>query len=433
MYKAMISKIDQVRPIEGADRIHVATVLGEQVIVSKEWNVGHVGVFFPPDTQLSEEYCKENNLFRDSSKNSDTNRKGFFDDNRRVRAQPFLGQRSEGFFAELDSLAFTGTDIRKLKIGESFDVINGHNIATKYISEKTRKAMRNASGKKKERVIETPMFKQHVDTAQFKYEAGNIPPGSLITLQAKVHGTSARYSYSLVRENVTGWRKVVNNIFGEVFKPVESWQYLVGTRRVTLFEKDTDKEGFHGSEQYRFDVLEMLKPYLEKGMTIYGEIAGYANGKPIMAVHKTNSLKNKEFTKKYGKEVTYNYGCKEHEFRFHVYRITYTSVDGKEVDFTDMQIQSWCEARNILAPYNVCEPFIYDGSKEDLVAIVENMTERPYCLTEDYIDPSHVSEGIIVRVDSGNERPKFYKSKSYAFRVMEGIAKENEVDIEDAS
>jgi hypothetical protein len=90
-YSAFIAKIDRVEPIEKADKIHVAYVLVEPVIVSKEWGVGKVGVFFAPDTQLSVEFCANNNLYRDAEKNSDKTKKGFFENNRRVRAQPFLG------------------------------------------------------------------------------------------------------------------------------------------------------------------------------------------------------------------------------------------------------------------------------------------------------------------------------------------------------
>src|SRR5690606_3139274 len=106
MHKAIVAKIDSVVPIEGADKIHVAYVLGEPVVVSKEWNVGHIGILFPVDLQLSEEYCHENNLFRDNTKNKDTTKKGFFENTRRVRAQPFLGVKSCGYFASCESVGY---------------------------------------------------------------------------------------------------------------------------------------------------------------------------------------------------------------------------------------------------------------------------------------------------------------------------------------
>ena len=62
-YKAIVGKIDTIYPIQGADNIQVAKVLGETVIVSKSLQVGYVGILFVAGTQLSEEYCKNNNLY----------------------------------------------------------------------------------------------------------------------------------------------------------------------------------------------------------------------------------------------------------------------------------------------------------------------------------------------------------------------------------
>ncbi len=430
MAKCFVAKIDKVEEIPKADKIHVASVLGERVIVSKEWEEGFVGLFFPPDTQLSDEFCHYNNLYRDSKLNVDKSKTGFFDSNRRVRCQPFLKVKSEGFFCELNAVDYlsAGGDTQ-LNIGDQFDELNSEKICEKYYSPKTRNAINNAQ-KKKTKSVETPLFHKHVDTDQFKYHSDKIPVGALLSFHAKVHGTSHRSSYSkVVREPNTTLDKI-KDFFGMFQR--ESWEYLTGTRNVVLYEDQYDKEGHHGPEQFRFDVTESLKPYLEKGMTIYGEIAGYANGSPIMGRHSPAALKDKAYDKKYGKEIVYKYGCVEDTFRFHVYRITYTNEAGKELDFTDKQVMDWCATRDVLGPLEVHPPFIYDGNKEKLEELVESLTERPEVLTEDYIDQSHVSEGIIIRADSGTQVPKFYKSKSYAFKVMEGIAKEN-FDYEDAS
>ena len=431
-YKGIIAKIDRTVDIVGADRIHTAYVLGEQVVVSKEWKEGKIGLFFPADTQLSEEFCSFNNLFRHSEKNKDPEKKGFFDDNRRVRCQPFLKVRSEGFFCEVDALLYCGNNSHlDLQLNDQVDELNGYKICEKYISPQTRKAMNNIQ-KKKTKTVETPMFHKHVDTEQFKYYVDKIESGDLLHFHAKVHGTSARYSYSKVITEPKTLKDKLLNLLG--LYDNTSWKYLTGTRNVVLHEDQYEKEGFHGSEQFRFDVLEMLKPYLERGMTIYGEIAGFANGKPIMSNHSLKGLKDKAYTKKYGQDITYSYGCKEHEFRFHVYRITYTNEDNVELDFTDAQILSWCKDRNLLEPLEIHPPMIYNGDKESLVNLVEELTERPDVLTEDYIDPSHLSEGIILRIDKGTQKPVFYKSKSYAFKVAEGILKESgDVDLEESN
>lgn len=437
-YCGIIAKVDKVEPIEGADRIQVAYVLGEPVVVSKEVEVGHVGVFFPPDTELSKDYLSNNNLYRHTDLNVNKDKAGFFDDNGRVRAQPFRKVKSCGYFTELESLVFTGADVYNLNLGDQFEELNGVQIAKKYVNPNTLRAMGNAQ-KKARKAVETPYFHQHVDTDQFKYNIDRIPVGSVISIQAKGHGTSARYSNTLVvkEPDYSGWkgklRAVADFINGNYNVPVKVSEYVAGTRRVVLKSQDKDKEGFHGSEAFRFEILEELKPHLEAGTTIYGEIVGYANDKPIMGTHNVETLKDKAYTKKYGKEMVYKYGCPQGNYKFYAYRVTFTTPAGVEVDLTEPQLVEWCNQRGIEPPMDLVEPFVYDGNKEALMELVEDLTERPDVLTEDYRDPSHVNEGVVIRVDNGRLTPKFYKNKSKAFRIMEGIYKEDNVDMEDAS
>lgn len=426
-YVAIIARIDTTLPIDKADKIQIAKVLGESVVVSKDAKVGDVGVFFCAGTQLSNEYCHENNLFRDATKNYDTTQSGFFEATRRVRAQPFLKVKSEGYFAALESLSFAG-DVSKLKLGDKFEEFDGVKICNKYINEKALKAL-SIKGTRAVKKVAVPFFKEHVETSQFRHNTHQIEVGDLLSFQSKRHGTSGRYGYLSVEKNLPSWKKLINKIL-PVFKTAE-YEYVVGTRRVIL--ESATKEGYHGTEGFRFEVLEQLKPYLTKGMTIYTEIVGYANTKPIMPAHSTKDLKNKEFSKKYGESVLYKYGCVEGTHAFHIYRITLTTEDGNVIDLTQPQLVKWCKDRGLDPAHDVAKSYLYDGNVEALISLVEGLTEREELLTEDYHDQSHPSEGVIVRVDRGTQTPLFLKSKSYVFKVMEGILSEKEVDIEDIS
>lgn len=436
-HKIIVARIARVDPIPNADKIQVGYVLGEPVVVSKEHAVGDIGLFFPVDLQLSEDYVRENNLSRRVENNKDKDKTGFFDENRRVRAQPFLKVKSCGLFMPLDSIAFTGGTITSADEGLAFDELNGHKLVQKYISEasKVKGAANQAKTGKKNFA---PFFAKHVDSEQFKHYAERIQKGSLLHFHAKVHGTSARMGYLPVQKPDTrpAWLQKASDIYAKFFgkepaAPEYSYDYVLGTRNVVLKLDEAEKEGFHGKEQFRFDVFEMVKPYLEKGMTVYGEIAGYVNDGSIMPKHSIKDLKSKDFTKKYGESITYSYGCKEHEYRFHIYRITMTTEAGTHIDWTQAQIDSWCADRGLLGPVEVAPATIYNGDVEALRVLVEELTERPALLTEDYIDPTHVSEGIIIRVDTGKLVPDFYKSKSFAFKVMEGL--EMAENIEDCS
>jgi hypothetical protein len=439
MQKAIISKVESFTPIPGADRIQVGHVLGEKVIISKDTSEGFVGVLFPEGLQLSEDYCHHNNLYRDAEKNQDKTKKGFFEDNRRVRAQPFLGVRSEAYFASLESLSFTGISLESLKLGDQFNEINGVPLCQKYLSEKTK----NKKAQKKNKAgikQKTPLFYEHKDTQQFKHYASQIPVGANITITSKVHGTSQRMSNTLVQRQPRGIKSYINRFFLSLtrgrcrpLKDTESWECVVGTRRVVLKKEDTNKEGFHGPEQWRFDWLEKFAPHLDKQLTIFGEIVGWANNKTIMAKHDSKVLKDKKFTEKYGESIVYKYGCVEGQNRFFVYRITYTTLDGVEVDLTQEQIEAWCEKKGFEYVPQVYEQFKYDGDVEKLASLVENLSERKDLLTEDYVDPTIPLEGVVVRVDYKDHPVKFYKQKSFAFKVMEGIAQIEEEDAEDAS
>jgi hypothetical protein len=429
---ARVAKIDAVSAIPNADRIQTAHVLGVQVIVNKDAKVGDVGILFDGELQLSEEYCHNNNLFRDKEKNIDKEKSGFFEENRRVRVQKFLKVKSEGLFMPLESVDFTGYDGFKLSLGDTFNDLNGIKICEKYISVKTRAFLNSSKNKQKKiKVVEAPLFKEHVDSEQLTYYIDSIPVGSLITIEHKWHGTSGRVTYTKTSRHLSKWKQWVNKRL-PIFKN-EQWEYLAGSRRVVLFPENSDKVGFHGPEKYRFDILEMFKPYLNKNMTIYFEIVGFVNGSPIMGKHDLSKLKDEAYTKKYGKEIVYKYGCLDSEYKVKIYRISITTEDGHSIDYSSQQVVEWCEKRGLLPSKPLINRFIYDGDKDKLLEIVKNVAERPEKLCEDYFDPSHINEGVVVRVDYGNEFPLFLKYKTFPFKVAEGIAKDTSIDIEDAS
>lgn len=427
-YKAIVAKVTETFAIQGADKIQVAKVLGETVIVGKDIEVGYVGILFLPGTQLSEDYCHHNNLYRDKNKNLNGERAGFFEDSRRVRAQPFMKIKSDGYFAPLESITYTGFDPSNLKAGDAFEALGEVKVCSKYVNERALKEMRVLKQKPPKRK-QAPFFKEHVDTEQFKHNLHKLNKGDLISIQSKRHGTSQRVGYMKITVALPKWKQWVNKVY-PVF-PTEKYDYLVGTRRVLL---DTpEKEGFHGSEGYRFEVANKIFPYLSKGMQVYLEVVGWANGKPIMPPHNIKDLKDKAYSAKYGDQIIYKYGALEGTCKFHIYRVTLTTEDGATVDYTQQQLVQWCKDRGFDPAFDIVEPFVYDGDQSALVELVDKLTERPEVLTEDYHDSSHISEGVIVRADRNTLTPLFLKSKSYTFKVLEGIISEKEVDIEDIS
>lgn len=427
-HKAIIAKIDRVEEIPGAEKIQLAYVLGEPVVVGKDWGVGYIGVFFPVDLQLSEEYCHENNLFRDATKNKDQTKKGFFENTRRVRAQPFLKVRSCGYFTSLESLTYTGLQgtvvCAETGMGMQFDEIDGHKICQKYISEQARQAMGNRSTKQV-KANAFPLFAKHVDSEQFKHYSDSIKPGSIIYFHNKKHGTSFRVGKMKKQVTLPSWKEWVNKIV-PVFSKETDYQIVVGTRNVVI--ENEAKEGFHGSESFRFDVANELAPYMEDGMTIYGEIVGFVNGKPIMPSGNVKALKDKRFTEKYGDTNVFHYGCKEHEFKWHIYRITRLTVDGQNIDLSQKELEKWCDDRGLARTVEVSPSVFYNGEKETLEYLVNYLTEREGDLSADFEFPDMIGEGIILRIEDGNSTPKFFKNKSYAFKVLEGMIEADDME-----
>lgn len=426
--QAIIAKVTETVEIPGANNVHVAVVLGEACVTSKNVQRGDLGILFPEGLQLSEEYVRENNLSRKKENNKNPEKTGFFEENRRVRAQPFLKVRSTGLFMPAESVAYTGADLSTLVVGTQFDTLNQQRICQKYMNERTRRAASQGTAKAAKKNL-APAFLEHVETQQFKHVASTITSGSVLYFHAKKHGTSGRTAHTRVLQDLPLWKRLINKI-APVF-PEYEWDFVTGTRRVVL--KTPDAEGFHGSEAFRYEITEKLKPVLPKGTTVYYEIVGFVNGGTIMPKHNISALKYKAYTAKYGDEIVYKYGCQEGTYKFHIYRVTVETQNGDIIDLTQKQLERFCEERELPYTLEVHPPMLYNGDEMHLRSLVETLTERPDVLTEDYEDAGHISEGIVIRIENDGIVPQFVKSKSYAFRVCEGIASVNEVDPEDAA
>ena len=105
----------KIEPIEGADRIELAHVLGWQCVVNKgQFKPMDLGVYFEIDSYLPIRDCFE--FLRQSSyKNTDIMGEGF-----KLRTQRFRGQLSQGLllplsmFPEIPETADVGDDVTEL-------------------------------------------------------------------------------------------------------------------------------------------------------------------------------------------------------------------------------------------------------------------------------------------------------------------------------
>jgi len=424
-----------VRPHPNADKVQLATCHGNQVVIGLDSLEGHLGVYFPSDGQLSDEFCKANNLYRDAELNARKDEKGgMFDANRRVRAQKFRGEISDGFWVPLHYFGFimvSGLDVE----GFEFDEWKGVPICNKYVNPNTAKIARENQGKKTRVSRSSVMFKEHFDTGHFGKNIHEFEKGQHIVITEKLHGTSGRIGHvQMTRE--LGWLEKLATKFGLAINDKE-WAYLNGTRRVVLGESKSANQ-FH-DPTIRDKAMNLFKGNLRKGETVYFEIVGFeSTGAAIMPSVDTTKMGDKEFTKQYGKSIAYSYGCDSTQSEVYVYRMTFANEDGQSIDYAWNDVVKRC---NELGVKTV--PHVATLTLNELEAITDKFDDRDlreyfsntietFGTGPSILDSRHIKEGVCVRIEGGLVN-KTFKFKSFEFKVLEGIVKDSGViDTEEA-
>lgn len=440
-YKAIVTALKNVRPHSNADRVQLATCHGNQVVIGLNSTEGELGVYFPSDGQLSHEFCKANNLYREATMNSNPEKTGMFDSNRRVRAQKFRGEISDGFWVPLSNFDFLQAKISWVE-GYEFDELNGTPICEKYINPATLKIARENAGKKTRTAKTSLMFKEHFDTEHFGKNISTFDEYDTIIITEKLHGTSGRVGHVLVERDLT-WIEKLAKRFGVKVQENE-WKYMNGTRRVVL--EETSGTQFH-DPTIRDKAYNLFKDNLRKGETAFFEIVGYeSTGATIMPSVDTTKMGDKEFTKTYGKLMTYSYGTTPNNCEVYVYRITKTNEDGQTIDYCWDDVVKRC---NEIGVKHV--PFVSKTTLHEIDMAVKMKTGNPsyeyndrdakeelerlvtlYGSGPSVLDPNHIKEGVCVRIEGGLSN-KTFKFKSFEFKVLEGIIKDSGIiDAEEA-
>lgn len=426
-----ITVLKGVRPHPNADRLVLATCFHNTVCVAKDkYFEGQVGVYFETDLQLSMEFCEKNGLLA-VYENGVNVSGGYMDPAKRnVRSIKLRGEQSDGLFLPLESLTYTGVDMKDLTLGSQVTILNGHEICRKYIPHRHSKGNATVAGgagkrtKRRAKRSIAPVFFEHKDTEQLQYHLDQFKPGDHIEITRKLHGTSGRTSHTKVFKGFK--RSLIDRILRRDGTPVYDFGYVSGTRRTVL---DTYDGGFYGSNEFREKWHQFFEEKLWKGETVYYEIVGFTHDNtPIMATCDNSRLKDKEFVKKYGKTTTFSYGCApsgtdpdKPQSDVYVYRMTMTTEDGDVVEYTPDFMRHRCEYIGVKTV-----PVEWSGvipeDETDPGEFVINKASEFYAGPEP-IDTSHVREGVVVRIVN---RPTFaaYKHKNFEFKVIEGIIKD---------
>jgi RNA ligase (TIGR02306 family) len=449
MYNATVCEVKEILAHPNADKIQLAKVMGEQVVVGLGTQVGDVGIYFPPDGQLSHEFTLAHNLYTQSAltKLGLTNPKvGFFEHNRRIKAQKFRGQKSEGFWMPLRDIDVMFNP-SALSLGTTLTELNGIPVCNKYITSATRNATTTSSRKVKRG--ETPTFPKHYDTEQFRHKWEDIPDGSLIYLTEKLHGTSGRYGYTFVDEAPSSLLgKIAAKVLAYFNYSRHNWNYLMGSRNVIL--EHSNGTGFYGSDDFRYEHIKDVK--LHKGEVIFFELVGSIGTTPIMPSVKVDKKELPDIFKQYGPELHYTYGTQPGTSDLYVYRIVQFTEDGDGIDLPWPQVKKRCSQLglkhvpelldkpitvNSIIPYHIEKGMewefpttIHTWSLKNLKDLVELYSHGPSLL-----DAKHIREGVGIRIETPTGTIYTLKEKSFEFKLLEGIVKSNDtyIDIEEAS
>jgi hypothetical protein len=423
-YLAQIVALENIRPHPNADRLQIATLQGNSVIVGLDAKEGDVYVYFPLESSINKEFISWSNGFSDKSLNADKGLVGFFGKNARVRAVKLRGIPSMGYAVPANKLLAWIDDTLYLKeewIGQEFDSYNDILVCEKYINPLTLKNQ-NKEKKNQKKVVREPkvvdgQFRFHPDTLQLKKSIHNISPNDYISITRKLHGTSWVASRLLCNKKLTRFEKILKR-FGIKIQDTH-YDLLWASRRVLKngFLEIGNKDHFYSYDLWE-EIAKSVEYAIQDSITLYGEAVGYT---------KTGAyIQN-----------GYDYGCPVGQFATYVYRITTTNHSGQVYEFSHRQVKDYCEKNGL----NMV-PEIYYGKAKDLYPELsvndhwhQNFLDR---LIEDYLEKDCElckskkvpDEGICLRKDIFDS--EIYKLKSFKFLEWETkeLDDENFVDME---
>lgn len=362
-YCATVVRLGEIQEIPGAKTVAKTLVNGRTIVIGKDHHAGDVMIYCSNETQLNKDFLSVNNLFSHTNLNCNAKEveqwleqnvdaapeeqqeymrthRGYFDDNARVRMKKLAGEISMGVLFGIDTFKNwcpnLDVNIEDL-VGTDFDTVNGELFIQAYmppVKEQpvplSKDARRNKKLRKFNRMI-PGQFAFHYDTQLFERCVNRFKPDTVVTISNKLHGTSFIIGNVKVKTPKFGC-KLYTKIFNRLPKCLqftkETYDVVYSSRSVIKNATiNPGKHGYSAGLDACFDkYYELLKPYIEEGMTIYGEIIGYCEG--------SNS-----FIQKIGQG--YDYRCKPGENKLMIYRITTMDDTGKKREWNIDEIISY--------------------------------------------------------------------------------------------
>ena len=319
-YSATVVRLEDTFPLKGLDNLVGVRFFGYVGLVPKSYSPG-LYVMFSPETQLSHDFCYNNNLYRKPEMNKDKTQKGYMEQNRRCKAIKLKSNVSSCMILPLSSFSYLGIDISEFQEGDTFDHINKEKICEKYM-------VKNADGntvvksKMPKSRVDAKLFPLHVDSQQwFRHDKEYADKFCVVT--QKIHGVSWRGANILVNKKLN-WKDKIAKKFG-VDVPEQEYALIAGSRKVTKDPNNTNQNHFYESDIWSM-MLEDVKDAIPEDHIIYGELVGY-------------TPEGKELQK------NYTYDAKPGKMKLYVYRVAQINPKGNLVDYSWEGLRAFCSER----------------------------------------------------------------------------------------
>ena len=449
-YCCEIVRIGKIVPIENSEFLAKTEIYpGMPIVVRKdEIQEGEIMFYVSLECRICDDFLKINNQYSDSNLNENREEKGFFDKHGRVRLIKLRGQESMGYLFDFNDMnkylkkvfGIRLSEDKDSLVGIMFDEVCNQNFVKAYIPEtKTQTGSKRHEKRRAKKLnqfdrIIPGEFSFHYDTEQLERSIKRILPNEIVDISVKLHGTSAIFANVLTKKYVPWYKKPA-----QWLGLIETSEYSnVYSSRSVIKNRDINKKvtgGFYNEDIWGI-WNEHLKDFIEKGITIYGEIVGYTpTGQAIQKV---------------GKQV-YDYGCRPCESKLMIYRVTEDAEGGKK-EYTIPEVIEYTadlisRMKTAGAGYyiNIMKlPLLYSGALQDrypniprddewytnVLHALANDSEFKMEQNEPLCYNTVPREGFVLR-KRGDYLKEAFKLKTMKFRQKEALAiDEGQVDLE---
>lgn len=467
-YRCTIVRIGELHPIEGSDFLVKTVVDGEDTVVRKdEVHKGDVMFYITHESEIDANFLALNNLFEigsyemnmnhdeveklinDGKKDDAKRMVGFFNKYGRVKMIRLRGCPSYGVLFRQETIATRFPSVADINledyVGTDFDTVDGvlfvkayvpriHKGENRHVSKGERRAAKIA---KFDRMIEG-QFALHYDTNPLAKHMHLIKPTDTVAISVKRHGTSIVIGNVLTKKPKWGglYEKIFLYLPKFLQRTYEDYDVVYSSRTVikNKFINRSVTGGFYGTDVWN-EFYNILKNYIPKGFTLYGEICGY--------VGESGSMIQKG----------YDYGAEPGSSNMMIYRISQTLDNGTKYEWDVQEVHDWTEklieqikkdnpeAAARIQPIDL----LFHGSLMNLypeISVVEHWHENVLEamkndrvhfgmeLNEPLCKNKVPREGICLRIDNDSVNECF-KLKTDAFRAKESAeVSEGNVDVE---